>query len=331
MSNLNQLDDKIISKAISKGQKVPYSVGIILTSGDVLIGDLGPQLSPRYLGATTHIDDEFYTKAEEKKGYPFIIANHIILSVDYLGATLIAVPFYKVAGIYQIPQEIMYADGMRVASARVLTATAIQTINAAKKHSFRISHFAAYLLKPGKPTSIKLKEDMPLYADWNYFSNRAGGLNSLGISILGFGVSGGRERSLLEELKSYISDKPSSLKQVLSGLSYAERVVLHGKILPLNGEKYERYMEGSNWLLFIFTPIRNASNAEKAVEKGDWLPAFLNPECFLYPIEDFALIKSTYNVAGEFIPYNLSFDGQVANKAMKVRAMYFIKKSRSKK
>lgn len=328
MSNFNQLDGKIVSQVISVAQKKPCSTGIVLTDGMVLIGDLGPRLSPRLAGATTFLDDEFYTKAKKKKGYPFIIANHIILSLDYEGAILIAVPFEKVAAIYQIPQEVVYADGDKVSSARVLSGTARQTMEAARKHGFRITGHAAYLLRPGKPTSIEFKEDMPLYADWDYFSNRAGGLNSIGISVFGFGGSVGGERSLFKELKRYTSNKPHSTEEILSGPSYIQHVVLHGRILPLNGKKYERYMEGSKWTLFIFTPIGDVSTADQAVGKNDWLPAFLNPECFLYPIEDFSLIKSTYHVAGESIPYNLPLNDQAASRAIKVRAIYFKRKFR---
>jgi len=298
-------------------------VGLVLTDGKVLMGDLGPKLSPRYRGATTHIDDEFYTKAEKGKGYPSIVANHIILSLDYYGANLIAVPFDKVAAIYQIPQEVVYADGDKVSSARVLRGVAKNTINAARKHNFRVTGFALYLLMPGRPTNIELKEDMPLYADWDYFSDRAGGLKSIGVSVFGFGGSVGGERSLFGELMRYASDKPRSVKEILYGPSYIEHVVLHGRILQLNRKKYKRYMEGSDWTLFILTPFGDVSTADQAVKRGEWLPVFLNPKCFLYPVEDFPLIKSTYYVAGELIPYNLRLNDHTTNQAIKVRAIYF--------
>jgi len=279
------------------------------------------------MGATTIIDDEFYTKAKKRKGYPAVIADHIILSLDDEQATLIAVPFNRVAGMYDIPQEIVYADKAKVSSARVLSGTAKQTFDVAREHGFRITDYAAYFLMPGEPTNVELKGDMPLYVDWDYFRNRAGGLNSIGISIGGFGGSVGGEPSLFEELKKYISGKCFSIEEILSASSYIDHAILHGRILPLARDKYERHMEGSIWQLFMFTSIEDASTAQEAVGRGECLPAFLRPECFLYPVEDFHLIKSTYRVAGESMPYKLPINGWVADQAMKVRAMFFTVKS----
>lgn len=147
--------------------------------------------------------------------------------------------------------------------------------------------------------NANLRNDNPLYVDWDYFSNINGGIRSIGLSVGGLGVSGGITRSN-DELVSIKLHEDLNYKGIIREAQEVQITSIEGDAVRL----YDLRVSGR-------TPYMS-------------MPLLIKERCTICPKEFFHQIDSELTVFGNEYSFPVCMDGKNYESYLLARAIAFI-------
>ncbi|MGB9956854.1 hypothetical protein ACOZ4B_10755 [Haloferax prahovense] len=147
---------------------------------------------------------------------------------------------------------------------------------------------------------IEFASRTPLYCDWEFFSNKAGGLRSIGVSAMGFGGSAGWDSSLWKQFEDSVERHETELDQI-HGRSDAV-VAGYVDFIETPESNLTEEMEGEEWFAALISSSRPSGRDDLA---DKWSIGYFRSDSFMFPRRHWDKISEPIHVFGEVVDTNV--------------------------
>jgi hypothetical protein len=166
---------------------------------------------------------------------------------------------------------------------------------------------------------IEFGSRTPLYCDWEFFSNKAGGVSSVGISVMGTGGSAGWDSPLWKQFEDSVENHETELNQV-SG--HGDAVVTGYVDFVETEESYlTEEMEGEEWFTAVISTSRPTNKDDLAEE---WMIGYFRKDSFMFPREHWDNIVDTIHIFGEVVDVSVDTPFGETDSYLKARSAAYL-------
>lgn len=171
---------------------------------------------------------------------------------------------------------------------------------------------------------VNFDDDQPIYCDWEYFSNKQGGISGIGAGLLAVSGSVSWGSSLYSDFKDRVAEDIVSINQ----LENENKANTLGYIDVFDsGEYITKEMEDGEWIEGIVSKEKIESPVE--LKETDWVLAYFKRSSAMYPISEWGHIQDKVTVFGEVVDANIKYpivsDGvRRLDHYLKVRAISYL-------
>jgi len=312
-----KIREAIVALKRAEPERYSITISIILTDGEVLCGTLPPY--PRPVIEPPPLDTlELYN--EEK-------------------SISIFVPFGKIAGIAPLPyrqereplprHRYLYSESP---ADRVIFD---ETLRKASVRGFEVRRHppGVCFLEAREPVcygEIKFTAETPLYCDWNYLSNKSGGINNLGVGFGLISFSAGWSKSLWTSFNRKVTNRKVSLRKIcgrsdatLSGyISFLVNKVKSSDEEEIMYKEETLHMEGVRWLGSVIAEGRVISS--KQLGKTSWAIVYFREDSFMFPKSLWEKITDPITLFGEVVNFSFKTEFGDSKCFVKARAAAYI-------
>ncbi len=309
--------EEIISTLQEMLENDSWQISIVLTSGDILIGDFFPEW---IMESKENINNLWIPERHKKQpkgnrfGLIFDRAINIVFNSPkgtiHGEANTVEIPFEKIANIKKLNWENpdIKENGLKNISNPMASIINKQNRQVADRNSLDVRLYLEMALAHENVSNegIFFEDDELIYIDTDFFNNSQWGNVSLGPISLG-GTTGAYQLAKIKLCGSVIQ----KTLRVLSG----------------------NFMEPINLLGFLYLPKSEITTELEGVNcfvvlcKSDdtLLPVFVKKESLCYPCEYMELIKSKLMFYGEIKQIPIKVEESNYTKVLFARAIAFIK------
>ncbi|NQE45458.1 hypothetical protein C5S31_05500 [ANME-1 cluster archaeon GoMg2] len=303
-----------------------YSLAITLTTGDVLFGDQDFDLGFQYLPYSKK-----YRESEDKKPLKMSekpISDHIVLLFPDGSGTVhghsygVWIPVSWIAHIQGI--VLLVKEGPE----RALRNSSNPLSKSIKEHNFEIierldlkwrDYIEEALSKEAIPGGGIIFDRFELiYADWEYFKTRNGGIKSIGFSFV-IGGSIGWEQSLYKFMMEKLHREKYTNLLLEGHPEYNTEMKVRG-IIREDSEKQDSYLEGVTGCVYELRISREDTNSARY----ESIPVLIQDRSLCYPREYLNHIESELTVYGVLQQIPIRLNERTYNFCLLARAIAFI-------
>ena len=319
------LETEIINNTIARiGMGKSTSIEVVLLDGELIFGDLSWETYENYLHLipeNEQTDDVELLLEEFKPKNGWKIEDYILLHFNSLSGKIhghsyiIKIDKKFISGI----RSFSFSSDLNIKNIPNPDATFIynNNIKIASKYALGVSNYIEMALSEEGISSegIYFENEEIIYIDWNFIKNIANGINSVGISISGFGGSYGKQNSLdnfaMQKLRN------GTDKRIINILKGVEKEYNFNGFLIVPQSFEKTNIEGENCFLFI-------CSTSPSLEDGNWIPLLIKERFLSYPLEFLHRISSRLKFNGELKQIPVSISGHQKDACILCRVIGYI-------